>query len=83
MTPTLTPITRACAIAAAHLSTKTMADATPEECRACETASVTCVKQRLEEACETGDVVKVQALLQDLNRAYRTALQQVRQGRAA
>ena len=83
MTPFLSPIARACAIAADHLSTKTMGDASRKECQACmRDPLVRGLEVQVQALCLTGQVEHVQQLLQDLNKAYRTALQRVRRRNA-
>lgn len=80
----MTPIARACATAWAHIDAKTLADASPEEIRACmQSADVRRTEQRLQEVTLTGDIVAVRAILQEVNKAYKAARAQVRERRAA
>lgn len=84
MAPDLTPIAHACAIAWAHINAKTLTDASPTEIRACmQSAGVRRTEQRLQEVALMGDVVAVRAILNDINKAYKAALVQVRQRKAA
>jgi hypothetical protein len=79
----MTPITRACQTAGAHIYTKTMAGATLDEWRAClHDLDVRGREVELQIAITSGHLTAVQAVLQEMNKAYRQALQQ-RRGQAA
>lgn len=76
----MSPITRACQTAGQHISTKTMANATLDEWRAClHNAGIRTTEAQLQAACARGDLLAVQAVLQAMNGAYKQALATLRQ----
>jgi hypothetical protein len=78
----LTPCQRAVYQATAHLSTRTMADASAEECRACMAhPAVRRLEARLATLVASGDVVAVQQAYQALAKTYKAALAELRRGR--
>ena len=82
--PWLTPCQRAVFIATAHLSQRTMADASAAECRACMALpAVRRLEARIEELIATEDVLAVQQTYQTLARTYKAALQRLRQHQEA
>ena len=75
-----TPIVHACAVAWDHINTKTLADATVAELAACRHhPAVQALEAQLAQVMRSGNLVVVQSCLQDLNKCYKAALQQVRQ----
>jgi hypothetical protein len=75
-----TLITRACQTAGHHISTKTMADATVDEWRAClHNPAIRTTEAQLQAAVARGDLLAVQAVLQAMARAYKQALATLRQ----
>jgi len=82
--PWLTPCQRVVYIATAHLSTRTMADASAAECRACRAdPGVRRLEARIEELLATEDVLAIQQGYQQLARAYKAALAAARTTEAA
>jgi hypothetical protein len=81
MTPALS---RTVLTATAHLSTRTMADASAAECRACMALpAVRRLEARILELIATEDVLAVQHAYQALARTYTAALHRLRQAEAA
>jgi hypothetical protein len=76
----LTPAHRAVYIACAHISNRTMADATSAECRAVsDDAHVGATYERLNHCALSGDVPGTQAAAQAYNAALRAALKRIRE----
>ena len=77
--PWLTPCQRAVYQATAHLSTRTMADASAAECQACLAhPEVRRLEARIAELIATEDVLAVQQAYQTLVKVYKAVLTAVR-----
>jgi hypothetical protein len=77
-----TPIVHACAVAWDHIATRTLAGATPAEIRACmRSAYVVAHEEHLQvlTVMHAPDLYHVRQCLNDINRGYKAALQQMRQ----
>ena len=78
---TMGAIADACATAWTHIATRPLADATPEEIRACmHHAAVQACERRLQTQALAGDLAGCKVLLQELNGIYRWVLADLRKG---